>query len=56
MWYELNAKNHWEGKRKNVDHWGFSANEMDRYALKTGFKLVKQFFAIKKESLSKNLL
>lgn len=43
LWYELNAKSHWEGKKKNVDHWGFSANEMDRYASKSGFKLIRQF-------------
>ena len=42
LWYELNARSHWDGKRKNVDHWGFSIKEMDRYALKAGFKLVRQ--------------
>lgn len=42
LWYELNADSHWEGKRKNVDCWGFSAKEMDKYAVKTGFKLVEQ--------------
>lgn len=42
LWYELNADSHWDGKRKNVDHWGFSAEEMDKYASKAGFKLVKQ--------------
>lgn len=42
LWYELSSDSHWEGTKKNVDHWGFSAKEMDKYASKAGFKLVKQ--------------
>ena len=41
LWYELNAGSHWDGKGKNVDLWGFSAKEMDKYAAKVGFKLKK---------------
>lgn len=43
LWYELNADSHWDGKRKNVEQWGFSADEMDKYASGVGFKLVKQY-------------
>lgn len=43
LWYELSAKSHWEGKEKSVQQWGFSSNEMDKYALNVGFKLVEQF-------------
>lgn len=42
LWYELNANSHFDGKRKRVDQWGFSSKEMDRYAAKVGFKLIKQ--------------
>ncbi len=43
LWYELCADSHWDGKGKNIDHWGFSAKEMDKYALKAGFKLDRQY-------------
>lgn len=43
LWYELDARSHWDGKRKNMDHWGFSVEEMDKYASKAGFKLFRQF-------------
>lgn len=43
LWYELNAGSHWDGKRENADHWGFSASEMDRYAGKAGFRLIKEY-------------
>lgn len=48
LWYELRADSHWEGKKKNIDHWGFSASEMDKYALKAGFKLQKESFVYRK--------
>ncbi len=40
LWYDLDAKSHKEGKSKDIDHWGFSKNEMDQYAKKVGFRLV----------------
>lgn len=43
LWYESNVKSHWDGKKKDVDGWGFSASEMDQYASDAGFKLLKQF-------------
>lgn len=43
LWYELCADSHWDGKRKNVDHWGFSADEMDEYAAKAGFRMIKKY-------------
>lgn len=43
LWYEVNARSHWDGKRKNVDHWGFSTSEMDKYATNVGFRLFKKF-------------
>lgn len=43
LWYELKAGSHWEGKGSRADHWGFSAAEMDRYALEAGFRLVKEY-------------
>jgi len=42
LWYDLNAKSHWEGKGEHVGHWGFSAGEMDKYAVNAGFRLVGQ--------------
>ena len=41
LWDEPNVKSHWEGK-KDIDGWGFSGKEMDKYAVKAGFKPVKQ--------------
>lgn len=41
LWYEANVKSHWDGKKKDVDGWGFSADEMDRYASCAGFRLMK---------------
>lgn len=43
LWYELKAESHWDGRGKRADHWGFSADEMDRYASKAGFRLVKEY-------------
>ena len=43
MWYEPNVKSHWTGGKKGENGWGFSANEMDKYALNAGFELKKQF-------------
>lgn len=42
LWYEADAKSHEEGKLKDTDHWGFSKREMDQYAKRVGFKLVKE--------------
>ena len=41
LWDEPNVKSHWEGK-KDIDGWGFSGKEMDKYAVKAGFKPIKQ--------------
>ncbi len=43
LWYEANADSHKDGKTKNIDHWGFSTEEMDKYASNVGFTLIKQF-------------
>lgn len=43
LWYELRADNHWEAEKKNVDCWGFSEGEMDKYASSIGFKLIKEY-------------
>nr|WP_302141919.1 class I SAM-dependent methyltransferase [uncultured Schaedlerella sp.] len=43
LWYELHEKSHWDGKKKNVDHWGFSPDEMDQYAKNAGFRLLHQY-------------
>lgn len=40
LWYDAAAKSHKDGKLKDIDHWGFSKNEMDQYAKKVGFRLV----------------
>ena len=42
LWYEADAKSHKEGNLKDTDHWGFSKREMDQYAKRVGFKLVKE--------------
>ena len=43
LWYECNEKSHWDGRTKDVDGWGFSTDEMDRYAAEAGFRLVKGY-------------
>lgn len=43
LWYEVNAENHWDGRKKNVDGWGFSGSQMDKYASEAGFKLIRCF-------------
>lgn len=43
LWYEVSAKNHWDGVKKYVDSWGYSEGQMDKYASDAGFKLVKHF-------------
>lgn len=43
VWDEPNVKSHWTGGKKGVNGWGFSAGEMDKYALNAGFKLKRQF-------------
>lgn len=43
LWYDCNEKSHWDAKTKDIDGWGFSADEMDNYALNAGFKLVKGY-------------
>lgn len=42
LWYDCNAKSHWDVRNKNADGWGYSANEMDRFAIDAGFKLFEQ--------------
>ena len=42
LWYDVNVKSHWNGA-KDTDGHGFSGAEMDRYASKVGFKLVKSY-------------
>lgn len=39
LWYETNVKSHWDARDKNADGWGYSAGEMDRYAMEAGFRL-----------------
>ncbi|MCI9592694.1 MAG: class I SAM-dependent methyltransferase [Lachnospiraceae bacterium] len=43
LWYELGAKDHWDGTKEYVDSWGFSESQMDEYAFEVGFKLVRHF-------------
>ena len=43
LWYECNEKSHWDGRMKDVDGWGFSVDEMDKYAEAAGFKLVEGY-------------
>lgn len=44
LWYDTNEKSHWNGgKRSFIAGHGFSANEMDTYASKAGFSLVKSY-------------
>ena len=43
LWYELGARDHWDGIKEYVDGWGFSESQMDEYALEVGLKLVQNF-------------
>lgn len=43
LWYEVSAENHWNGRKKLVDGWGFSENQMDEYAIEAGFKLIRHY-------------
>lgn len=43
LWYELSADNHWDGAKNDSDGWGYSEEQMDKYAAEAGFKLVKHF-------------
>ncbi len=43
LWYDANADSHRDGKKQDIDHWGFSVSEMDKYASRVGFRLVKSF-------------
>ena len=41
LWFDINAKSHKQHAKYNGDSYGFSGKEMDRYAERAGFKLVK---------------
>ena len=43
LWYEANADSHREGRAKDIDGWGFASKEMDKYASKVGFRLIRQY-------------
>lgn len=42
LWFDPKVESHWDGLKKDIDGWGYSAKEMDEYAARVGFKLKKK--------------